>query len=147
MGKPYEIRQQLLSFSTDELCEIYERLNNWEWDERLGEAPDRFYELQNYARDGNDSETRETYILPYMREIYRLVPVYDLMRHYHIHVLGRTEEQFKNWWRESGNEFSGFVHSEMFGDRRAPVFDSVVSAIVIFVVLVVLVLIAVSLLQ
>ena len=143
MKKPYEIRRQLLSFSTDELCEIYEKLNNWEWDERLGEIPDRFYELRNYVRDGNNLETKETYILPYMREIHRLVPEYDLMHHYHIHVLGRTEEQFKNWWREVGNEFCRFVYSETFGVRTS-VFISVVSVIA---VLAMLALIAVSLLQ
>lgn len=92
----------LKSFSQDELCEIYHNVNEWRWDDRLGDKPEGFDSLPDFnwrlrhkiAR----RKTKEEIIGPVFREIKKLVPEKELLRHHHIVNLGRTNEEFEKWW-------------------------------------------------
>lgn len=96
-------KEVLSRFSQSELCEIYDKLNGWEWDERLGEKPERFDELPSYNIHWYHKlfkrKTKDTYIAPAMAAIEKHVSKKELWRYHHVHNLGHTDEQFEQWWR------------------------------------------------
>lgn len=108
--KRYEIRKLLYNFPNDELCEIYDTISNWKWDERLGKIPENFYELPLYTRIGIDKKgiTRDTYLRPFCEEIRRIVSEHDLLKYHHLHNLNKTEDEFERWW----------IRSEIFMDEN-----------------------------
>ena len=72
----------LSAFTKDELCEIHHNLNCFKWDERLGVAPTK----------------RFKYIGPIMEDIERMIGMKRILRHHHIHNLGKTETEFEEWY-------------------------------------------------
>lgn len=56
----------------DDLAEICCKLNDWEWDERLGEKPEGF--------DRMPAEGKHPIVFPLLLQIRRLVPPYKLTR-------------------------------------------------------------------
>lgn len=75
----------LRKFTDDELCELYDRLNNWEWDDRLGTPP----------TDDREPDSERSFI---MESIRHRVGGKQLLRWHHIHNLGRTPEEFERWY-------------------------------------------------
>ena len=47
----------------------YVILNNWGWDDFIGEKPDGFDNMPYWDKDGKNPQTREYYICPKMSEI------------------------------------------------------------------------------
>lgn len=39
---------QFKNLTTEELCEIYENLNSWKWDKRVGDEPEGFNDMPKY---------------------------------------------------------------------------------------------------
>lgn len=62
-----ELQKTLEAFSDKELCEIYENLNNWRWDERLGKAPKGFKEMPVYRKGIGPS--KDKCVTPYIKAI------------------------------------------------------------------------------
>lgn len=135
--KGYEIRRILYQYSNDELCEIYNNLNHWKWDERLGEIPNGFYDLPNFLKRPY-GECKQRYISPFMREIERVVSQHDLLRYHHICNLERTEEEFEQWWRNEGAEFAVMIQppEQIVSVENSTILLSVVSSIVASMVVV-----------
>lgn len=103
MKAKLKAKKTLSKFTDRELCNIYERLNNWEWDNRLGEMPENFNHLPNTK--GTNVRSKDKYIKPYMVEIRKRVPVHDLLKYHHLYNLLRTEEEFERWWEEEAKHY------------------------------------------
>lgn len=90
----------LSSFSKDELCEIFDRINSWQWDERLGEEPKNWDNMRRHRKwyQNPFKTTRGKIIKPIMLEIECRVGNKCLLKHHHLHNLGKTEEEFQEWW-------------------------------------------------
>lgn len=129
--KIQQIKKQLNKFTTEELCSIYNNLNYWKWDERLGRKPDNFEHLPDYQKK-RYGISKDTYITPIIKEIRRRVSEHDLLRFHHINNLGRTEKEFEEWWDAEHGQYSEYDQS-----IRCQLLISVVS-IVVFTVAVVL---------
>lgn len=88
---------------TRELAEIWDKLNEWEWDDRLGEPPFRFYEIPDYSKD-QTKITKRTYTKPIFDKITSLIGEKECLRWNHINNKGITNEQFEDWWEKKGKE-------------------------------------------
>lgn len=73
----------LSKFTSDELISIYQTLNSWEWDRRLGPMPKEF--------DNNAYST----ISPIMHGIESVLGNRAIMRSCHPDM---TDEEFEKWW-------------------------------------------------
>ena len=97
-------QEELKQYSQLELCEIYDTLQSWEWDERIGAKPQGFDELPNYNYKLRHKllkpKTKEDYINPVIAAIEKTVPRKELFRYHHLHNLKRTNEEFERWWSE-----------------------------------------------
>lgn len=87
-------------FSAQELIEIAHALNQWEWDERLGEKPSGWDALPPYQRKRLFGRRKDRYsiITPIMREIDQYIPSYYALRYHHQVTFGSTQEEFDKWW-------------------------------------------------
>lgn len=72
----------LKKFTDDELCEMHDLLNGWEWDDRLGEQPENVREA----------------IMFVCVAIRHQVGGKRLLRWHHINNLGSTPEDFERWY-------------------------------------------------
>lgn len=95
---------ELNEYSTDELCEIYNNLNSWRWDERVGEKPDNFDKLPKYNvhwwHKLFKRKTKSDYLVPVIHFLYYILPRKDYL--YWKNVKKRktmTDEQFERFWR------------------------------------------------
>lgn len=82
-------------FNNDQLKDIYENLNHWQWDERLGKKPFMFDWLSNYKKPDNAKQrlrmlfcaiwpfTKADYITPVMRKIKDLMKAEKFLKHTH----------------------------------------------------------------
>lgn len=75
----------------EKLLEIWSRMRIWLWPEELGTAPEGFCEM------GPDEKLY--HIHPWMELIEGMTSRKSRMRYLHIHELGRSEEQFEDWWQ------------------------------------------------
>jgi len=117
MSKSKESIQQIVDRATIELnkvpenewMSIYDNLNDWTWDDRLGEKPDdwdtmrhvkyrkilwhtSFYFVNHKAR------TLCNIICPIQDYVESCVGKKAILRYHHIHNLGRTNQEFEDWW-------------------------------------------------
>lgn len=105
-----EIKTQ---YSTDEICEMIDRLNGWEWDDRIGDKPDGFDDLPRYNirwwHKLMNRPTRRPYLEQAMWNLQSLVTAKEYYHHHHAKNLGVSEEEFEMWWRQHGKglEMSG----------------------------------------
>lgn len=89
--------EKLKSFTTGELCEIDNTLNGWGWDDRLGEKPEGWDNLPRF--DERDKViTKDTYVSPILRSIEVIVTKKALFRWHYINNLGKTNQEFEDWW-------------------------------------------------
>lgn len=88
-----------LNYTINELAEIWNTLNNWDWDNRLGIEPFNWQELPNYVPGVIDtSEVKAYYINPIMKKIENEIGIKECLKWLHINKLNRNEEQFEKWW-------------------------------------------------
>lgn len=85
--------------SVEELCEVYDKLNHWEWDGRLGEKPIGYDKLKWYHNGWRPIKTRFSYLRPICKKIEETVTEKELLRYHHIHNLHSTNEDFEMWWK------------------------------------------------
>lgn len=90
----------LSKFSTEDLCEIYDKISSWEWDERIGQKPKNFDNMPLWKEHfwQRKVHTRFFYLEPIYKQIKHKVGEKKLLHYHHIHNLHRTEEQFQEWW-------------------------------------------------
>lgn len=89
--------QNLEHLSKHELIEIYDNLNNWIWDDRIGEKPNYWDEIPKYSTNKYQI-TKYTTIKPYMHYIQSKISLKEYLRYHHIHNLKRKWWQFEIWW-------------------------------------------------
>lgn len=89
--------EHLEKHSKRELAEIYNKLNNWEWDDRLGERPSNWNELSNYSSN-KYQVTKYTISRPYMNYIQHLIGEKECLKYHHLVNLKRNRLQFEWWW-------------------------------------------------
>lgn len=94
--------ENLQEYTQRELCEISERLNSWEWDDRIGAKPENWDALPKYNRHWYHKlikrKTKADYIDPVLSFIRMLVPEKELLRFHNVDVLHMTNENFEQWW-------------------------------------------------
>lgn len=86
----------LKQYSRRELAEIWCNLNQYDWDNRLGEKPDGFDEMPNYDRKTTFS--KHFHLKPYYDEIMARTSDFDRSRAWHLNVLGHSKLQFYHYW-------------------------------------------------
>jgi hypothetical protein len=88
-----------LEISKKELAEIYNKLNNWEWDYRLGVKPENWDMLPNYKRENVYSYlTKFEISKPYVILIKKAIGEKECLRYHHMHNLGKSNLQFEIYW-------------------------------------------------
>lgn len=87
------------NISNKELAEIYNKLNNWQWDYRLGVKPENWDQLPDYkSKNVYSYLTKYKISKPYVILIKKAIGEKECLRFHHIHNLGRTNFQFEIWW-------------------------------------------------
>jgi hypothetical protein len=84
--------------SKKELLEIYDKINRWEWDDRLGEKPVNFDEMPN--RDKGSKFQKYFVLMPYFKEIKKRTSERERAKYHHLHKLKRSRFQFEVWWAQ-----------------------------------------------
>ena len=100
--KVLDVISRLEELPDEELCEIWNTINNWGWDSRMGEEPEGWSNLQLAGIRGERS--RNSYLGPINYYIHKAASDKALLRHHHIHNLHRTNEEFEEWWRAEAVE-------------------------------------------
>lgn len=104
---PYDEQEELekqivssvnLDHSTDVLAEIYNILNSFGWDDRLGDKPRGYDELPDSKMKIKKGTKRE-YISPINYEIDRRIGRKEWLRWHHKNNLNRTDDEFEAWWK------------------------------------------------
>ena len=93
-------------FSKQELIEIGDKLNHWQWDERLGPSPHGWDSMPNIAKSftgrwrpfRKTSPNKYDTMRPLVREINWYVSTYDFLKFHWLHNLGKTEQEFIEWY-------------------------------------------------
>ena len=103
-NKVKDVMLRLRVLPIQELCEIYQKTNSWDWDLRMGDEPEDWEQLvicKNRWWKEKCSVTRYSYIKPINEYIRNAVSEKELLRYHHIHNLHRTNEEFEMWWRDN----------------------------------------------
>lgn len=94
---------ELTGYNQSELCEIYNNLNSWKWDDRIGTKPKDFEKLPAYNGKWYHRlfrrKTKYEVLIPAMNLIKSLVSEKELLRYHHLNNLGSTNEAFEQWWK------------------------------------------------
>ncbi len=108
-------KYNLSQFSELELCSIYNNLNFWNWDSRLGKKPKRWDKMYNFKYKFYQKiipiKTKSCFISPILKEIRQIVSEKELLRYHHINNLGKTDYEFEIWW-QSG------IHSQIMDMQK-----------------------------
>lgn len=83
-------------FSKQELLEIHDKLNRYEWDYRLGSKPQRFDRLPNHDR--HTYLTKYNILKPYMKLLGSLLTEKEVLKFHHVNNLNKSEREFNRWW-------------------------------------------------
>lgn len=91
-----------LNHTTDSLAAIWNTLNCFKWDSRLGDKPKNYDDLPDFKPHIKKGTKRE-YISPIMIEIEKIIGKKECLRWHHTHNLNRTIDEFEKWWTVNGN--------------------------------------------
>ena len=103
---------KLNNYTDAELCEIYENLNTWKWDTRLGDKPKRWDGMPRYNHHWYHKvlrrKTKTDYVDPILRQIRDVVPEKEISRYRCVNVLKMPNETFEQWWLKNGEFHSNW---------------------------------------
>lgn len=89
----------LSNYSKQELAEISNKLNEWEWDDRLGKKPENWDGILDFHLSKNYKlPTKHKIIKPYITFIHKTIGEKEVFRWHHTHNLQRTKFEFEIWW-------------------------------------------------
>lgn len=84
-------------FSKNELAEIYNNLNSWKWDCRIGPKPKDWDEIPNHKPYYTTSKA--LYVIPILEAIENKISDKYCLWWYHKNVLKRTSRiKFEHYW-------------------------------------------------
>jgi ribosomal protein L22 len=88
-----------LNYSKRVLAEIWNKLNGWEWDDRIGVKPEKWDSMPNSRfTDKHTNPTKKDFISPYMRYIEKKIGIKNCLKWLHVNELGKTNTEFEIWW-------------------------------------------------
>lgn len=95
--------KDISNYSNEEICEMIDNLNNWNWDERVGEKPEGFDQMPWYNVHWwhrlIKRKTRQDYIRPAMGYLQQRVTMKEFYFFINVtHSKRMTSEQFEKWW-------------------------------------------------
>lgn len=98
------VYDNMKNLSQEELIEIYDRLNKYEWDDRLGDKPEGWGQMPENHRHWYHRilrrRTKLDCIIPIMNYIKNRVGQKEVYRYHHLNNLHSTDEEFEKWWEE-----------------------------------------------
>lgn len=95
----------LTDLSIDELAEIWNALNTWNWHVALGKEPYNWYELLDYSKEATGL-TKKDIITPICKHIESKIGKKECLRWHHKRNLNRTDVEFEIWWSKREQEES-----------------------------------------
>lgn len=81
---------------TDRLGLAYCRLNNWLWDDIVGECPKDFYNLPCYGEE--HEKTRRDYTHPPLEEIRAKLGAENCSKYHWLYSMEKTENEWREWY-------------------------------------------------
>ena len=113
MKTEYEANDLITNAPRELLLEIHHRLNSWEWHPALGEAPEGW--------DDMSWKEKLPHVEYWMVRIEAVCSQKEILRYHHIHNLGKTPEQFEDWWDSFVlREILDGVHEQPFAFDLSP---------------------------
>ena len=88
-----EASEKVKAIPKSSLVRIKDEMNNWNWPEELGEAPEG-WETMTLDEKFDHPKFRAINL-----ELDCRVSKKASLRYHHIHNMGRTEEEFEDWWQ------------------------------------------------
>ena len=79
------------------MANIYNTLQDWEWDDRLGSKPDSWDTVDKYSKD-HTVVTKFTIITQYSNILKEIVSEKEIMKDWHINGMHKNIIQFYLWW-------------------------------------------------
>jgi hypothetical protein len=78
-------------------------LNVWEWPEDMCPKPERYDELPTHLRPGHPQRryTKHELINPIVFVLHTMTTERERLHYHHINNLGKTDEQFEEWWNDA----------------------------------------------
>lgn len=92
----------IVKFSKQELVEIYDVLNKWGWDDRLGDKLSNWDELVSYSLDKH-VPSKYNIIMPIIKCIESRVSQKALLKYHHLKNCGMSRLQHEIWWIRNSN--------------------------------------------
>ena len=93
-----------LSKPIETLARWWNTLNCWEWPEDLPGKPENFENMARYFTLDNPQQgkiwTKFDVISPINKAIKAKIGKKECLRYHHIHNIGRTNDEFEQWWNE-----------------------------------------------
>ena len=88
------------------LLRWYDTLNKWEWPEDMCPKPEYYDDLPMHLRPGHPQRkyTKHELTNPIFFVLYSMTTERERLHYHHINNLGRTDEQFEEWWNETSQE-------------------------------------------
>lgn len=94
-----DVRDVMKELTKQELIEIYNSLNHWKWDSRLGDKPYNWDNLPDFNLSSNHTaNTKYELLKPYTTYIKEKVSNKELLKYHHLTSLGMTRLQHEIWW-------------------------------------------------
>lgn len=106
-----DIDESALS-KTDRLGLAWCRLNCFEWDELVGTKPSGFNMLPEFAEDNAPSKYQ--FVIPEMNKIENVIDKANLNRYWWMFALGRSEEEWREWYWHDRLEYQASVFQKPF---------------------------------
>lgn len=107
-----EMKNKILNFSYEQMLEVEHDLNEWKWNDLLGDKPEGFDELHNYPHTWYQErywykklfnyKTKHDYVHPIRKYILQFTNVRDEL-YYHNVIVRKTmnEDEFQKFWIDS----------------------------------------------
>ncbi|MDW5300215.1 MAG: hypothetical protein SA378_08775 [Sedimentibacter sp.] len=87
-------------FTEDELLQIYNSLNSWQWNELLGEKPKNWDSMKRWHNSIIGRlflKSKRDIISPINRQIRDEVGLNKILKWHWINNLGKTKEEYETW--------------------------------------------------
>ncbi len=98
------MKRRLKEYSIEELCEIYDNVNRFRWDERIGEKPEEFDNLPKYNihwwHKLMRRKTKAYYLDPVFYTLKCMLPQKVYLHWANVEKSRTmTEEEFQQFWK------------------------------------------------
>lgn len=111
-----------------DLIEIDDNLNNWEWDYRLGEKPKNWDDIPDYILNNHHNfPTKYGTINPITSYIKQKVSRKEILKYHHLKNCNMTRMQHEIWWIK--NQISKFFHIGFYSKKNKKIMSNILGEI------------------